>query len=124
MAEETGSLTDEEKYETTYHYFVKALRVMAADARTQCKLMGNINVAWELQHDVTDGGTALLNLPVGNLTELQKEYVRKFIAQVNNLPKAILVAASSAIANEKAMNDPSWAQLREDASRLILYLAR
>jgi hypothetical protein len=124
MVQKDESLTDEERYETTFHYFIKALRLMAADANTQCELMGNFNVAWELQHDVTDNGTALLDLPASHLTETQKEEIRKFIGKVNEIPASVLAAASSSVANTVAMSDPSWIPLRDGASRLILTLER
>jgi len=118
MPNPADSLTDQERYETARHYFIKALRLMAADASTQCELMGNFNVAWELQHDIVDFGTALMSF-AGKLTEEQEQEIRAFITRANDIPPSVLAAASSAEANLKAMNNPCWFPLREGASRLL-----
>ena len=48
MSEE---LTEQDWFENTFFYFIKALRLLELSAEEQCEWMGNYNVAWELQQD-------------------------------------------------------------------------
>lgn len=41
-------MSPEEEFANSYYYFVEALKVLAADADSQCDVMGNYNVAWEV----------------------------------------------------------------------------
>lgn len=107
------TLSDEEEFHNCFFYFVKALNVMSLDAIAQCEAMGNFNVAWEIQHDVQDLGTALQNWPDPYLDQIQKDEIARLIAVVNELPQEALMS------NESAMKHPNWTNLRVGASRLI-----
>jgi hypothetical protein len=115
-------ISEEEAFANGFFYFVKALKTLAADADTQCKRMGNYNVAWELKDDVSAGGY-LLNLPGAPLTQEEKDGIVAMVAALNNLPASLLVAATTEAANKKAMSDPSWEPLRARASELLKVLA-
>jgi hypothetical protein len=115
-------ISDEEGFAHAFFYFIKALKILAADADTQCKRMGNHNVAWELKDDVS-AGAYLLSLPGGALTQEEKDRIAALVAASNDLPPSLLVAATTEAANKKAMNDPSWAPLRASASELLKVLA-
>jgi hypothetical protein len=45
---DSGEMSPEEEFANSYYYFVEALKVLAADADSQCDVMGNYNVAWEV----------------------------------------------------------------------------
>ena len=119
MSEE---ISEEEGFANAFFYFIKALRILAADADTQCERMGNYNVAWELKDDVS-AGAYLLGLPGGALTQEEKDGIAVMVAALNGLPASLLVAATTEAANKKAMNDPSWVSLRARASELLSLLA-
>ena len=106
-------LSDDEAFHNYFFYFVKALGVMSLDAAAQCEAMGNLNVAWEIQHEVLDSGTTLQNWSGTYLSAAQKDGIARLVATVNGLPQTALVS------NEEAMTHPSWANLRIGASRLI-----
>jgi hypothetical protein len=112
----------EEGFAHAFFYFIKALKILAADADTQCKRMGNYNVAWELKDDVS-AGAYLLSLPGGMLTQEEKDGIAAMLAALSGLPASLLVAATTEAANKKAMNDLSWAPLRARASELLKVLA-
>jgi hypothetical protein len=115
-------ISEEEAFANAFFYFIKALRILAADADTQCKRMGNYNVAWELKDDVS-AGAYLLSLPGGTLTQEEKDGIAAMVAALNGLPASLLVAATTEATNKKAMEDPSWAPLRARASELLKVLA-
>jgi len=54
----------EESFHNCFFYFMEAVDVLALDAAGQCEVMGNFNVAWEIQHDVLDDGVSLINWPI------------------------------------------------------------
>lgn len=119
MSEE---ISEEEGFANAFFYFIKALRILAADADTQCKRMGNYNVAWELKSDVS-AGAYLLSLPGGALTQEEKDGIAAIVVALNGLPASLLVAATTEDTNKKAMDDPSWTPLRARASELLKVLA-
>lgn len=112
-------LSEDEAFHNCFFYFVKALDVMSLDATAQCEAMGNFNVAWEIQHDVLDPGTALQNWPGPYLDQTEKDEIARLITAVNGLPQGALVES-----NEDAMKHPSWGSLRIGASRLTELLER
>jgi hypothetical protein len=115
-------ISDEEVFANAYHYFVEALKVLMADADTQCKRMGNYNVAWELKDDVS-AGAYLLNLPAAPLTQEEKDGIVAMVEVLKELPASLLVSATTEAANKKAMTDPCWTALRARAAELLSLLA-
>lgn len=109
-------------FSNAYHYFVEALKVLTADADTQCKRMGNYNVAWELKEDVS-AGAYLLNLPGALLTQVEKDGIAAMVEALKGLPTSLLVSATTEAANKTAMNDPCWTPLRVRAAELLSLLA-
>lgn len=103
-------------------YFVKALKILAADADVQCKRMGNYNVAWELKDDVS-AGAYLLNLPGAPLAQEEKDGIIAMVSALRELPASLLVSATTEEANERVMNDPCWIPLRARAAELLKLLA-
>jgi hypothetical protein len=115
MANEPMSL--EESFHNCFLYFMKALDVLASDAAEQCEAMGNFNVAWEIQHDVLDGGTSLINWPTDYLSQPEKDAIAQVTTPLKELPDGALISD-----HMRAMNHPSWADLRIAAKRLRMQL--
>jgi hypothetical protein len=116
-------ISEEEAFANTYHYFIEALKVLAADADTQCKRMSNYNVAWEIKDDVFRG-VGLLSLPgAKGLTSEERDGITGLMTALKEFPASLLIAATTEAANRKAMNHSSWAPLRVHASELLNLLA-
>lgn len=98
---------------------MKALDVLALDAGEQCEVMGNFNVAREIQQDVHDDGTALINWPVAYLSSEERDAIAQLIAPLMALPESALLRHE----HKQAMNHPDWADLRIAAKRLRVQLA-
>jgi hypothetical protein len=104
----------EESFHNAFLYFMEALGVLSLEATEQCEAMGNFNVAWELQHDVLDGGTALINWPVDYLSASEKDDIAQLLRPLSELPEAALRSA-----NQEAMSHTAWIGLRSGAVMLI-----
>ena len=115
MANEPMSL--EESFHNCFLYFMQAVDVLASDAVEQCEVMGSFNVAWEIQHDVLDGGTSLINWPIDYLTQPEKDAIAQVTTSLKELPEGALLSD-----HMRAMNHPSWADLRVAAKRLRVQL--
>lgn len=118
----SNEISEEDAFANGFFYFVKALKILAADADTQCKRIGNYNVAWELKDDVS-AGAYLLNLPGARLTQEEKDGIVAMVAALKELPASLLVSATTEAENKKVMSHPSWAPLRVRASTLLSLLA-
>jgi hypothetical protein len=114
-------ISEEEMFANAYYYFLEALKILACDADTQCKIMGNYNVAWELKDDVCRG-FYLLDMPKGELSVEERNGISELISALSEIPDSVLASADSEVANRKAMNDPCWIPLRIKASNLIRVL--
>jgi hypothetical protein len=115
VANEAMSL--EESFHNCFLYFMEAVDVLSLDAAEQCEAMGNFNVAWEIQHDVFDGGTSLINWPIDYLSPSEKDAIAHVITPLKGLPDGALISD-----NLRAMSHPSWADLRIAAKRLRVQL--
>ncbi len=104
----------EESFYNCYFYFMKAVGVLTLDAAKQCEVMGNFSVAWEIQHDVLDGGTSLVSGPVEYLSQSEKDAITQVATLLKELPDDALLSD-----HMRAMNHPSWSELRLAAARLI-----
>jgi hypothetical protein len=116
-------ISEEEAFANGFFYFVEALKILAADADTQCKRMGNYNVAWELKDDVSRGA-GLLTLPgAQQLTSEERDGITDLLTALKDLPTSLLTAATTEAESKKVMSHPSWAPLRVRASELLSLLA-
>lgn len=109
----------EEEHRNAYFYFVEALATLAADAETQCELIGDYNVAWELKNDVA-AGQFLADWDL--LTAQQRSDIRTLVSALSVIPEEILRAAQGRSDNLAAMNAPAWATLRVKSRKLLLEL--
>lgn len=116
-----GELSPEEQFANSYYYFVKALKILAAEADRQCALMGNFNVAWEIKHDVS-AGLWLLNLP-SNLSQQERDGISGIVAALEQIPASVFEGGATATANRRAMKHPCWIPLRARASELLTLLS-
>lgn len=113
MNDEPMSL--EESFHNCLFYFLEALDVMALDASAQCHAMDNFNVAREIQQDVRDGGTALVNWPGDYLAQVEKDAIARLLVPLNKLPEAALLRHE----HRQAMDHPAWTELRKLAAHLV-----
>ena len=116
MANEPMSL--EESFHNCFFYFMEAVDVLSLDAAKQCEAMGNFNVAREIQQDVHDDGTALINWPVAYLSLGERDAIAQLITPLMELPEAALLRHE----HKQAMSHPAWADLRIVAKRLRVQL--
>lgn len=116
-AENGTPMSLEESFHNCYSYFMQAVGVLTLDASEQCEAMGNSSVAWEIQHDVLDGGTSLLSWPVDYLSQFEKNVIMQLMKPLKELPADALLSD-----HLRAMNHPSWSELRLAASNLIMQL--
>lgn len=115
-------ISEKDAFANGLFYFVKALKILAADADEQCQRMGNYNVAWELKDDVS-AGAYLLNLPDAPLTQGEKDGIVAIVAALKELPASLLASATTEEANRTIMSDPHWIPLRARAAELLKLLA-
>ncbi len=115
MANKPMSL--EESFHNCFLYFMEAVEVLSLDATEQCEAMGNFNVAWEIQHDVLDGGNSLINWSIDYLSQSEKDAIAQVTKSLKELPDGALLSD-----HMRAMNHPSWTDLRISAKRLRVQL--
>ncbi|MDE2239112.1 MAG: hypothetical protein KGJ73_04190 [Rhodospirillales bacterium] len=114
---------DEDSYVNNYHYFHKVLLVLAEDAEEQCKLLGYFNVAWEIKDDALSNGQAVLNTVDAQLSEQQKDRIKRLLENVADIPGAVVNVPNTREAHLRAMNDPCWVPIRAQAKQLIAILS-
>lgn len=119
---EPQDLSENEEYANAYHHFHKALAILASDAETQCEIMGNFNVAWEIKDDILRGIRVILDLPGGQLSEDQKEALSRLMAAVSAVPANVVNVPNVKEAHKAAMNDPCWIPIRVYAKELLALL--
>lgn len=112
----------EESFEYSLHNFLQWLEVLTLEPIELCNAWGNYNVAWELVSDLNADGTAAISSPCGYLNEQQKKAIQSFIVSLGDIPKSVLVAATSISANQEAMSHPCWLPFKVSASALITTL--
>lgn len=115
-------ITEQEAFEQALYNFLQWLDVMTMEPVELCNTWGNYNVAWELVSDLKANGSSILNMPCGYLTEYQKQEVMNFLGSLENIPKSLLVSATSVAANQETMSHPCWAPYREAAAALLRVL--
>jgi hypothetical protein len=112
-------ITEEENFEYNLRNFLKWLEVLAMDPIKQCNAWGNCNVAWELTTDLNADGNFIINSPYSYLDQNQKNQIDNFLTSLKNIPRSVLVSATSAAANQEAMSHPCWPPFRKRSSELI-----
>lgn len=113
----------QESFELSLHNFLNWLEVLTMERKELCEVWGNYNVAWELVSDLETDGRAAVTSPYGYLTEEQKQGVRAFLDSLSDIPKELLISATSVAENEKAMSDARWVPYKSSASALLDILA-
>jgi len=115
-------ITLEESFEYSLHNFLQWLEVMTLEPIELCNAWGNYNVAWEIVSDLNTDGTAAISSPCSYLNALQNQAIQSFLASLGNIPKSVLVGASSIVANQEAMSHPCWLPCKASASALLKML--
>ncbi|WP_175002922.1 hypothetical protein [Burkholderia lata] len=115
-------MSPEEEFANSYYYFVEALKILAADADSQCDVMGNYNVAWELKYNVS-AGLCMLTLPSRELTKQQRDGIAQIVAALDEIPASVLGGGTAASINKRSMHHPCWMPLRTHAADLLTLLS-
>lgn len=114
--------TDPDAFWNSYRVFAMALEFLSQKAEEQCALMGNYNVAWELNDDVSAGKYLLSSAP-GRFTTEQAEGIRALAEALDSIPTDLLHTAEGHESNVEAMRHPVWSPLRQMAAALVATLA-
>ena len=117
---EADLINDEEEFHSSYRIYLSALEMLAETPESQCQLMGNYNVAWELKEDVA-AGKYLVNR--GYLSASQEAWVVAMSAVLEAVNTLVLPAGASKEVNLLAMQDPNWEPLRFLAAQVVRQLA-
>jgi hypothetical protein len=122
LSDSENKLKDEkETFEQLFFSFWQSLNLISKDPETQCKTMGNYNVAWELKDEVLDG-QYLIPLPGKFLSDEQKLAIKQFLVELNKIPSDVLQEATSPEENILAMSNSCWRPIRKHASILLRIL--
>ncbi len=111
----------DEAFNLGLHYFRKALEVMSADPDTQCRVMGDFNVAYELRDDVSSG-VWLLEVAEDRLTDDQKKAIWQIGKLLRKIEASVLSSATTHEENVTAMQNPCWTTIRAQAADLLALL--
>lgn len=114
-------ISEEESFTLSYGYFWQALSILAKDAETQCEIMGNYNVAWEIKDDV-GAGKYLLNAQSSSLSQEQRACIASLVQDLESIPPSVFANGTSADGSVNAMHHPCWVPLRACASLLLQQL--
>ncbi len=114
-------ISEEEGFTNSYFLFLEALKVLSSNVDVQCNIMGNFNVAWEIKDDVSRG-VYLLDSPIEKLSFDEKKEIEKLMKLLSLIPDYVLVATNTEDDNKKAMSNPCWLLLREEAKKLLQML--
>jgi hypothetical protein len=113
------SLTVEESYRNSYHYFVEAVETLASEPASACERMGDYNVAWEVKDDVQAGKY----LAEWELLGVEaKAKIDELVRALDKIPQGLLLAASGRASNLTAMSAEAWLPIRHQATALIVFL--
>ena len=115
----TDEITLAESFEYSLQSFLQWLDVMTLEPIDLCNAWGNYNVAWELVADLKTDGNAAISSPCSYLNPQQEQAIKSFLASLGNIPNSVLVAATSIVANQKAMSHPCWLPLKASALDLL-----
>jgi hypothetical protein len=115
----SDEISEEEFFQNMYHHFHRNLDILEKDCATQCDLVGNFNVAWELQDELLKDAFTVLNYPAGGLNGEQRGLITKLMAGLEAIPKSVMSGDRTAEGNRRDMSHPCWVPLREQASKLL-----
>lgn len=116
----------EESFENSLFYFLEALRILELSAEEQCEAMGNYNVAWEMQHDISGSISPLVTCSVSYFTEAQTSALLALEGAMKELPEEALVPEGMSTKSHEGsiatMQHHAWEPLRARASELLQML--
>ncbi len=115
-------MEEREAFENSFHYFLKAVDVLASPSEEQCERMGHYNVAWEIKDDVSAGANLIKSVGSGISSE-EAAAIKALIEALKEIPVEVLSFTDIKEVSLKNMKHPSWAPLRKKANDLLLALA-
>ena len=114
-----ADVTQQDAFEYSLRNFLEWLRIMTLPPADLCEVWGNYNVARELVSDLRTDGGAVVSTPGSYLSAVQKEVVADFLRSLEQIPRSILVSATSASANLEAMSNACWVPYRSFAGAVL-----
>jgi hypothetical protein len=115
----SDELSEEELFQNGYHHFHRNLTILEKDCVTQCNMVGNFNVAWELQDELLRDAFVVLNYPWNGLNSELKGLVEKLMADLEAIPKSVMSGDRTVEGSQRDMSHPCWTPLREQAANLL-----
>jgi hypothetical protein len=114
----------DEIYANNFFSFMRNLKWLSEEAEKQCEMNKYDNVAWELKNFFIGASEGILNIPGSNLSDYQKDIVRRLMTDVAAVPDAVINIAVSNSRQEhlRAMSNSCWIPLRKQAKELISLL--
>jgi hypothetical protein len=113
------TMDDEEKYHHIFFYFIKALEILAMDAKRQCEAEGNFNVAQELKYEILSGRYVIGK---GKLSESEETAIAALASAIASVPDSALKFAEGHAPNVRNMMHPAWTPIRARAASLLTLL--
>jgi hypothetical protein len=112
------TLDDREGFENACHYFVLALKSLAASPEEACEMNGWFNTAFEIKHDV-EAGPCLFNNVACPLTDEHKAAITSLVSALQAIPEDAWSFTQVRQESLTHMQHPGWLPAREMASRLL-----
>jgi hypothetical protein len=109
-------MDDEEKYQHIFFYFIRALRILAMDAESQCDAERNFNVAQELKYEILSGRYVIGK---GKLNESEETAIASVTSAIDTIPDSALTFAEGHAPNVGNMTHPAWTPIRAGAASLL-----
>lgn len=109
MSTTSEPLDAEEAFHNGFYYFLRAAETLSLDADSQCKEMGDSNVAWELKDDVMAGRYLL---GAGFLPRAQEQSIEALLQALKPVPVNDMPTGDGRAPNLAAMSHPAWGPLR------------
>jgi hypothetical protein len=117
----SDEISERDRWENTYFYFVKTLSILADSPAEQCAVMDYYNVAWELKDDglVVD---YLMRQDVIKFSDDQIEGMKELSSALHPLCGEALKGGRAREDHLQAMSDPGWQAVRDIARKLLVTL--
>lgn len=116
--------TTTEIYASSFFHFMEDLKKLTLSAQEQCEADQFDNVAWEIKNFFIRSAEGILNISGGNLSDRQKHNIQELVSSVSAIPDSVINMAASNSREEhlRAMSQPCWIPIREQARGLVALL--
>lgn len=116
--------TTTEIYASSFFHFMEDLKKLTLSAQEQCEANQFDNVAWEIKNFFIRSAEGILNISGSNLSDRQKHSIQELVSSVSAIPDSVINMAASNSREEhlRAMSQPCWISIREQARGLVALL--